>query len=64
MRKHLRDCRRLCESVGLEVMRIEHRRSGHIALHTDKGYLFFGATPSDRRWRMNMLIHARRLAAN
>lgn len=63
MRKHLRDCRRLCESVGLEIMHIEHRRSGHIALHTNKGRLYCGSTPSDWRAPKKMLAQARRLAA-
>lgn len=61
MHKHKRECRRLCDSAGLTVSHIEHRGNGHIALHTDRGILFCAGTPSDRRWRLNMLAQARRL---
>ena len=63
MTKHKRECRRLCEQVGLDVSGIECR-SRHLALHTSKGVLIFPSTPSDHRWRLNMRAQARRLARN
>lgn len=61
MSKYKRECLRLCEQVGLDVMCIEHR-SRHLAMHTTKGLLIFPSTPSDYRSRMNMRALARRLA--
>lgn len=60
MTKHRRECVRICEDEGLDVVGIENR-SRHLALHTSKGVLFCPNTPSDRRWRMNMRAHVRRL---
>jgi len=60
--KYKRECRRLCEQAGLDVAYIEHRGGGHLAMHTEKGFLIFPGTPGDRRWRLNMRAHARRLA--
>lgn len=61
MSRHRRDCLIMCEQAGLEVTSLEHR-SGHLALHTNKGMLIFPSTPSDHRWRLNMRALARRLA--
>ena len=60
MNKHIRDCRRVCEEAGLAVERVEHR-GRHMAIHTSAGMLTFPCTPSDHRWRRNMLSVARRL---
>ncbi len=62
MNKHLRECVQLCASVGLEILHIEHRGGGHVALLSGKGPLFCASTPSDRRARMNLRAQARRMA--
>lgn len=54
MRKHLREIRNIFSTEGLDITDIEYRGSGHIAIHTPKGPIFCGCTPSDRRWRHNM----------
>ena len=62
MTKHKRECRRICEQAGLDVMGVETRRGGHVAVHTAQGLLFCPGTPGDRRWRWNARAMARRMA--
>ena len=62
MNKHLRECVQLCATVGLEILHIEYRGGGHIALYSDKGPLFCASSPSDRRARLNLRAQARRMA--
>ena len=35
----------ICEQAGLDVMGVETRRGGHIAVHTAQGILFCPGTP-------------------
>lgn len=62
MRKHLRECRSLCEEHGLNVQSVKHRGK-HLAVVCDEGTVFFACTPSDQRWRLNARPHIRRMAA-
>lgn len=61
MRKHHKECRSLCESNGLKVLRLEHR-SKHLAVICEEGMIMFACTPSDHRWRHKAASHIRRMA--
>ena len=61
MQKHKRECQNLCQSNGLTVLRLEHRRK-HLAVICAEGMVIMPSTPSDHRWRIKARSHIRRLA--
>ena len=61
MRKHIRDCIRLCESEGLTEITIVNGGK-HLKLRSLQGSLVLSSTPSDRRWRDNFRSQVRKLA--
>jgi len=63
MRKHQRTCVQACQSVGLNVLGIEHRGK-HWVVICDKGKVICPSTPSDRRFLHNLKSNAKRLLIN
>ena len=61
MHKHKRECRTLCQTNGLTVLRLE-QRSKHLAVICAEGMVIMPSTPSDRRWRRNAKAYIRRIA--
>lgn len=60
MHKHIRDCRALCEDVGLTVIGVDTRRR-HLVIQCAEGSVVMPSTPGDRRWRLNARGVARRV---
>jgi hypothetical protein len=63
MRKHLRECVKLCESEGLTDVTILKGRK-HLKIGSAQGMVVFPSTPSDRRWRHNATRYVRGLLYN
>jgi len=62
MRKHIKECRNICNNAGLSVLGIEFRGK-HLAVRCTEGRIFMPCTPSDYRWRHNAKSLARRTYA-
>lgn len=60
MRKHERECIRLCRAAGLSVLRITYGK--HLKIICQQGTIVCASTPSDVRWARNMQALARRVA--
>ena len=62
MRKHIKDCQRICEAAGLSVLDVEFRGK-HMAIICSEGRVFMPNTPGDFRWRYKARSFARRMAS-
>lgn len=60
MRKHIRDCVRLCEREGLTEITIANGGK-HLKLRSLQGSIVLPNTPSDYRWRDNFRSQVRKL---
>lgn len=60
MRKHERECIRLCRSAGLTVLQIAYGK--HLKVVCRQGIIVCPSTPSDQRWMQNLKSVARRVA--
>lgn len=63
MSKHRRDCLAICRAAGLDVIVLE-MGGRHLRVVCKQGRLSCPCTPSDRRWRLNFAVQARRMAAS
>ena len=62
MRKHIKECRNICNNAGLSVLDVEFRGK-HLAIICSEGRVFMPCTPSDFRWRYKAKSVAQRLGA-
>lgn len=62
MHKHKRECLRICQVAGLNVLDLRYAGK-HMAIVCSEGVLSCPCTPSDQRWARNFAAQARRLAA-
>jgi hypothetical protein len=60
MRKHERECLRICREAGLTVLEIAYGK--HMKLICRQGKLVCPKTPSDHRWAKNFASIARKVA--
>lgn len=60
MRRHERDCGRICCAAGLTVLQITYGK--HLKIVCRQGTIVCPTTPSDRRWAKNLRAMARRIA--
>ena len=60
MRKHERECLRICREAGLMVVQITYGK--HMKLVCRQGTIVCPKTPSDHRWARNMASLARKVA--
>lgn len=63
MKKHVRNCRSICQSAGLTILSINSRRK-HLHIITSGGLIVAPKTPSCTRWQLHLRAVARRAAAN
>jgi len=61
MRKHFNNCISICEAAGLTVEQIK-RSKKHVKVICQEGFVIMPSTPSDRRWQMNALSAAKKVA--
>ena len=61
MRKHFINCISICEAAGLTVGQIT-RSKKHVKVICDEGFVIMPSTPGDRRWQMNALSAAKKVA--
>ena len=60
MRKHERDCVRICSESGLKIRQITYGK--HMKLVCRQGTLVCPKTPSDHRWAKNLASIDRKIA--
>jgi hypothetical protein len=63
MRKHIKECQKICGSAGLSVIGIEYLGK-HLAIVCVEGTVVMPRTPSDYRWTYNARSVARGLRAS
>jgi len=63
MKKHVKECRKVCERAGLTVLKVRHGGK-HLKIVCAQGLITCGCTPSDARWIKELRATARRLARN
>ena len=63
MRKHVRECLKLCADGGLTDLKIVNGGK-HLKVVNDQGMIVMPCMPSDRRWRHNVKRNVRILIRN
>ena len=61
MRKHFNTCISICEAAGLTVEQIKKSKK-HVKVICQEGFVIMPSTPSDRRWQMNAISAAKKVA--